>query len=246
MSVVRAYVYRALSHCSSWPLVSQELKHIKQLLANNHYPAAMIDEQIRIAMDKYIQRKTTHDATIGTTYKLYYRNTMTPAWKMDEKVLRKIIRTNCAPTNREDQLQLNIYYRTPSTASMIMSNNPNRDRAPLKRTNVVYFYKCTKGDCALLPKSGYVGLTTTSLSRRITMHLQNGGPRTHTERTHPDSPLTRRDMVDNTKIIAATSDSRRLSVLEAILIRHLDPKINSQVNATGTLQLYDGPSLTNL
>ena len=107
---------------------------------------------------------------------------------------------------------------------MIMTNNPNRDRAPLKRNNVVFFYKCTKRDCAPLPKSGYVGLTTTSLSRRLTMHLQNGGPKTHTERNHPDSPLTRRNMVENTSILTATSDSRRLSALEAILIRQFRTK----------------------
>ena len=106
---------------------------------------------------------------------------MNAGWKADERSLRKIIKNNCVPISREDKLELNIYYRTPTTANMIMSNNPNRDNAPLKQANVVYFYKCNKGDCALLPKSSYIGLTTTSLSRRITMHLQNGGPKAHTE-----------------------------------------------------------------
>ena len=76
------------------------------------------------------------------------------------------------------------------------------------------------------------------------MHLQNGGPRTHTEQYH-DSPLTRQDMVENTHILATATDKRRLPVLEAVLIRELDPSINSQVNARGTLQLYDGPLLSD-
>ena len=116
----------------------------------------------------------------------------------------------------------------------------------LTRLNVVYFYKCTKGDCALLPKSGYVGHTTTSLSRRITMHLQSGGPKTHTETDH-ETPLTRHDMTENTTILGTDSDKRRLSVLEAVLIREIDPSTNLQVNARGILHLYDclRPGLIN-
>ena len=202
----------------------------------------MIDNEIRIALEKHMQPRRTPSPTRGTTHNLFYKNNMNTGWKMDEKVLRKIIQNNCVPTSSEDKLKLNIYYRTPTTAGMIMANNSTRDHSKLKQANVVYFYKCNKGDCALLPKSGYVGLTTTSLSRRITMHLQNGGPRTHTERYH-DTPLTRKDMTENTKILAVTSDKRRLTVLEAVFIRELGPPINLQENARGTLQLYDGPLL---
>jgi len=205
----------------------------------------MIDNQIRLALDKYMQTNPTSNPNSGTTHKLYYKNTMNAGWKTDERVLRNIIKNNCMPTNRQDELQLNIYYRTPTTANMIMSNNPSRDHALLKQANVVYFYNCTKGDCALLPKSGYFRLTTTSLSRRITMHLQTGGPKTHTERYH-DATLTRNDMTENTRILTVTSDRRRLQVLEAVFIRELDSQINTQVNARGTLQLYDGPLLTNV
>ena len=31
VSVIRSYVYRALKHCSSWPLVHEELQRVKQL-----------------------------------------------------------------------------------------------------------------------------------------------------------------------------------------------------------------------
>ena len=238
-SVVRAYVRRALTHCSSWPLVTKELQHIKQMLANNHYPASMVDNEIRLTLEKYMQTDAVANPNTGTTYKLYYKNTMNAGWKTDEKVLQKIIKNNCVLAKSDDRLKLSIYYRTPTTANMIMSNNRNRDQAVLKQTNVVYFYKCNKGDCALLPRSGYVGLTTTSLSRRVTMHLQNGGPKSHSEEYH-DLPLTRKDMTENTRILATTADKRRLSVLEAVFIRELGPHINLQVNARGTLQLYDG------
>ena len=77
-----------------------------------------------------------------------------------------------------------------------MNNNPSRDTSLLKQTNVIYSYKCTIGDCALRSNCKYIGLTTTSLSRRITMHLQNGGPKTHTETNH-EQRLTRKQIIEN-------------------------------------------------
>ena len=115
------------------------------------------------------------------------------------------------------------------------------DPTALKQTNVVYHYKCTLGDCALLPCSGYIGNTTTSLTRRITMHLQQGGPLTHTRQDHNEN-LTRQLMTQNTKILAKSREKRRLIALEAIFIREMDPSINKQANARGTPQLLGGPS----
>ena len=124
-----------------------------------------------------------------------------------------------------------------------MRNSPACDKTTLKQSNIVYHFKCTIGDCALLPKSGYIGYTTTSLSRRLTMHLQSGGPQQHTQTEH-DTRLTRQEIVSNTSIVAKASDRRRLVALEAIYIRERDPSINRQMNARGTLFLYDGNRLT--
>ena len=71
------------------------------------------------------------------------------------------------------------------------------------------------------------------------MHVQSGGPKTHTETTH-DQRLTRKQMVDNTTILDKSQNHRKLQVLEAIYIRDHDPTINRQVNARGTLTLYEG------
>ena len=98
----------------------------------------------------------------------------------------------------DDKLKLNIYYRNPKTSSLIMINNTSKDTVATKQTNVVYHYKCTLGNCALLPHSAYIGNATTSLTRRITMHLQQGGPLTHTQHHHSER-LTRKLMTENTK-----------------------------------------------
>ena len=206
----------------------------------------MVDKYIKKALQKQVDsqasiRENEAEQT-GQTHKLFYQNSMSPSYKTYEKVLRAIVKKHCKPTVSGEQLKLIIYYRSPTTRSLLMNNNPTRDKTMLKQSNVIYSYKCPLGDCALRQSCKYIGVTTTSLSRRITMHLQNGGPKTHTERTH-DQRLTRKQLVENTTILDRTQNYRKLQVLEAICIRDHDPTINRQVNARGTLTLYEGAAL---
>ena len=91
-----------------------------------------------------------------------------------------------------------------------MRNNQAPAFPLLQQTNLIYEYKCVQDECEHLPEVSYVGLTTTTLSRRITMHLGSGGPKIHTQRSHPQISLSRNAMVDNTKIIRKENDTRRL------------------------------------
>ena len=239
-SVIRAYVHRALKHCSSWQLVHQELQRVKQILVDNDYDLHCIDNHIQEAIQQHQQPTDTQEH--GDTISLFYRNQMTPGYKAEEQALQNIIKRNCKPAQTNDRIRLNIFYNSPTTTSLVMRNNMSFDPSPLKQTNVIYHYKCTIGNCAFLPNSGYVGYTTTTLSRRLTMHLQSGGPQQHTQQQH-DSRLTRQQIVANTTIVAKASDWRHLVALEAITIRKRDPAINRQINARGTLHLYEGPRL---
>ena len=112
----------------------------------------------------------------------------------------------------------------------------------LKMTNVVYEIKCPFGECARQPNSSYIGYTTTTLSRRITMHLQEGAPKHHVLTKH-QIHLPRHVMVDNTCVLAKNSNKRKLKVLEAVYIRDKDPNINRQSNMRGTIWLCDGQPL---
>ena len=137
---------------------------------------------------------------------------------------------------------MNIYYQSPRVSGMVMKNNLACVPSLLKETNVVYRFKCTLGDCARLPNSTYIGHTSTTVSRRITMHLQDGAPLRHLDRCH-GVPLTRGMMVDNTTVLARCSDRRRLQILEAVYIRDMDPIINRQLNMRGALTLFDSAPL---
>ena len=179
----------------------------------------------------------------NTNIKLFYRNRMSTAYKADEKALRDIIARNCIPSDPETNLRLIIYYKSPKTSNLVMNNNLSKDTSVLKASNVVYEFKCTAGDCARRSNSTYIGYTTTSLSRRLTMHLQTGAPKQHMRATH-NSSLTRSILVENTSIIATCFNVKKLRVLEAVYIRDKDPAINRQMSVRGTLLLCDGEPLS--
>ena len=75
-------------------------------------------------------------------------------------------------------------------------------------------------DCEL--QNCYIGQTDTTLSRRLTMHLASGGPKQHHQEVH-HATLTRKELVDNTKIIRTERDTYRLSILESLLIKKVKP-----------------------
>ena len=167
---------------------------------------------------------------------------MSDAYKKDERILRGIINRNCEPIQQSSSLKLTVYYKSPKVSNLVMKNNLSKDPSPLKATNVVYQFKCTHGDCARQHNCTYIGYTTTTLGRRLTMHLQEGGPKRHLAERHGET-LTRRDLVSNTAILDRSHDRRRLQALEAVYIRDCDPAINRQVNARGTLSLFEGAPL---
>ena len=244
-SVIRAYINRAIKHCSTWPLLHQELQRVRQLLVNNRYKHSDIDEHIHRQLHKHLARPNQADKPNddqSTQIKLYYQGSMSTAYKKDEKILRDIVSKNCIPTKADDKIKLIIFYKNPSISNLVMSNNLSKDTSALKATNIVYEYQCPLGDCARRNNSSYIGHTTTTLSRRITMHLQNGAPDKHTQTNH-NTRLTRSMLVENTSIIAKCTNRKKLMVLEAVCIRDRDPLINRQMDMRGTLSLHDGRPL---
>ena len=106
----------------------------------------------------------------------------------------------------------------------------------LQQSSVVYKF------CCPLPHSQaveYVGLTQTTLSRRLTYHAQDGGICRHFTSCHESKP-TREQLTENTTIIARAADRFRLAVKEALYIIKLGPLINKQYdNFTNILKLYN-------
>ena len=108
-----------------------------------------------------------------------------------------------------------------------MKNNMSPPPSTLQRSNIIYEFECPLSHGIVTPK--YVGFTQTSLSRRLTMHLQNGSIRNHFQDQH-DTTLTREIIVNNTKIIEKAKDRYHLAIKEALLIMNTNPIINRQEN----------------
>ena len=162
---------------------------------------------------------------------------MTTAYKYDERVLKDIIERGTSPISENTKIDLRIYYKNRKTSSFVIKNNPFKPARQLDRKGVVYQYQCQLGDCK--PQlSSYIGCTTTTLSRRLTMHLQNGAIKTHTSSVH-QTPLTRQMLVNNTVIVDEQQNQKILAYLELIYIKLQKPSINVQ----GVAQAVILPSL---
>ena len=233
--VIRTYVRRALKTCSTWELFDTEISHVKKMLVNNNYLASDIEREIKIALDEFL--KPIKKGKESNLHVLYYKNQMSGAHKLDEQVLKHIIKTNVTPTDG-NHVTLRIYYRSRRTSNLIMRNNENRTTF-LKSTNIVYKFTCPHEDCQ--PQDNpmcYVGHTTTTLSRRLTYHKQNGELERHMRETH-GTRITRQDLVDNTEIIHYERKTKRLRVLEAVHIHVLKPRMNIQREHETIITLHD-------
>ena len=227
-STISAYVRRALTHCSNWSSVHTELERVTQVLVNNGYSNKEVSKSITHHLDRWYNTQEPPTTPAGERIRLYYRAYMNTQYKQDEQALRKIIKDCVQTTDPDHQLDLTIYYKNKKTHNFILKNSPTSDVPELQRSHLVYEYTCTTGNCAALP-STYIGMTTTKLSRRLTLHLANGAPKKHAEGEHK-TRLTREMIVQGTKILQHNYDQHRLQILEALIIKDKNPNINAQIN----------------
>ena len=225
-AVIKNLLNRAQLISSTRPIFYNELKLIKQKLVNNGYPNHIIDEQIKFTLknidktDKSIQNKDNY-------IHLFYSNQMHPNFEKDEKAVQKIIRRYVSTTEKNKHLKLTIYYKKHKTENLLITNNASPKTTFLQKANVVYQFKCPLGDCSS-NENLYIGYTTTRLSRRLTLHLNdNSSIANHLKQTHncPHSNI-RKLLNENTSILTHTNNSKKLKILEAIFIKTRQPKIN--------------------
>ena len=200
------------------------MERLTQVLINNGYKNSDVQEAIKTAIDKRLTNyQQPHEEK--EKIKIFYKSHMSTQYRMEEKAIRDIIRKNVKPTSPNQTIDLIIYYKTKKTSQLIMRNNTTAKPAPTQEANVIYKHTCTAEDCG--PHS-YIGMTRTSLSRRLTCHLQNGSIKEHYNKGH-QTKLTRQQLEDNTSIIDRETDTRRLMFLEALYIEEIKPTINLQV-----------------
>ena len=219
-SIISNYLNRAYKISSSWEAFNSEVCLIRQKLINNCYSNQIVDKQISKFLNCIMDKKSK-----DTTEKLpvYYQAQMHGNYKLDEKILKDILK-NKVKSISGAILDFRFYYRNPKSRNLVMRNNLNQEPASLGQTNVVYKFVCPTLHCKA---AAYIGLTQTTLSRRLTCHRQNGGIYEHFLRFHGERP-SREQLTLNTSIIAKAEDRQRLRILEALLISEQSPIINKQ------------------
>ena len=141
-------------------------------------------------------------------------------------------------TNEDDKMVVRVYYKNTKSFSLVTKNNLTPAPSSLQKTNVVYEFSCPEEDCKLLNNVKYIGMTTTTLSRRLTCHLSSGSPKDHMLEKH-GTRITREILVKNTKIIKQYPDKIRLKIGEALHIFNVRPIINMQnTGFEKTLKLF--------
>ena len=115
-------------------------------------------------MDKVTKQTSQNNNHATTTEKvrLFYKNQMNSAYKIDEKVLKKIINDNVKCKGENSKLQMIIYYNNMKTKNMVMKNNMSGKKRELSQTNVIYEFTCPQNECFHRPtmNNGYLGYTT--------------------------------------------------------------------------------------
>ena len=113
------------------------------------------------------------------------------------------------------------------TSNLVIKNNSSLAIWVLQKTNVIYQFKCPLGDCISDNNNIYVGLTSTTLSRRLTMLLSDTSSIVQHLKKHsyPTTEL-RKILTDSTTILEHQNNKQKLQVLEAIHIRNMQPTLN--------------------
>ena len=232
-SVITNYLNRAYKVSDSWNSLHNEIKHVKQVLVNNNYSNKSVDQHIKKFLENKLKESETKDKS--QIVPIYFQNQTHLNSKLDERIIKDIVNNNVKCIDENKKLRIIFYYKNLKTHSLVMKNNLAPKPPVLQQSNVVYRFACP------FPHSKaeeYIGFTQTTLSRRLTMHAQNGSILKHFKSAHNQHP-TREQLVENTTIIARANDRYKLAIKEALLILRHSPSLNIQFeNFTNILKLY--------
>lgn len=209
---------------SSKTIFYSELRNIKQVLINNHFPNFLVDKEIKLFINNLSHAAGRERDNNPSPINIFYCNQLHKNYHIDERVLKDIIRRYVSPSSGRG-LKFIIYYKKRKTTNLVINNNISQADKVLEKNNVIYQFNCPIGECNC---SSYIGHTTNTLSRRLTLHLSDTSSiAQHLKKHGCQHSQFRNIMVENTKILQTDSNVRRLKVLEALYIKVRQPKINN-------------------
>ena len=238
-SVIKGYLYRAEKLSTEKTDMFLEFDRAKQILVNNGFSNKLVDDEIRSFLKRDVNKKSKETDQV---HNLYYQNYMNSGYSQDETTLKEIIKNNVKIKKENSRIKLIIYYKTRKTSQFFMKNNAAAKPRDIATANVIYDFNCQKDECIHLnpPEITYTGATSCTLSRRMSLHLQNGAILSHFKDAHK-TKTTRKEIEEWTKIRYIQRDTNRLFIMEALIIEREDPALNRHdTGIKRTLKLFGG------
>ena len=153
-------------------------------------------------------------------------------YKLDERVLKELIKNNTQCVDENSNINIIIYYKNWKTCNLVLKNNPAPKPDPIQQHNVIYEFKCPlehttdEGLPVTIPQT-YIGYTQCSLAKRLENHFYSGSIKEHCISSHQHRP-SKQFLKNNTSIICKAEDKQRLLIKESIMILERAPTINRQ------------------
>ena len=230
IGVIKTLLHRGYHISADWATFHLEIERIKQLLSNNNFPMEIIETTIKKFLNSLTKPKSQIESEDQINF--YFQNQMTSNYKAEEEKLRKIVHKHISSVSPDSRINLQIYYKTKKTKNLFIKNNMHKDIDSNKRHHVVYQYTCSRAECNF---SKYIGYTTCSLHERFKMHTQNGSIIKHLRTAHKIQKVPRKDLLENTSVLATVMDRRKLIMTEAVFIKEKKPNLNSQAEGCDRL-----------
>ena len=164
--------YRVLTGVTTFHASAENLK---QSFVNNGYSNRMLNVNLRHFISNKHQQDREHSFHVDHDHilEVYYENHFSNFYKIDERIIMSIVYNNTSCVDNEDKLMLIIYYKANNVRSTTSRNNESQKVPKLWRCFLKYEFKCSYGESERL-KNSFVGFAFSTLSRRLTMHLQGG------------------------------------------------------------------------
>ena len=237
-SVISSYVTRAFKITKTWQDFHLECQKMKQILVNNNFTNTMVDQQIK----NFLQQKLNNQKNQNSKdiINIFYQNQTHKNCHLDEKILKDIVKNNIRPNGKNKKININIYYKNNKTHSLVMKNNHSPPTSDLNKNNIIYEFTCPleKTNSNNKCQGKYIGMTTTTLLKRLKAHKYNGSIKQHFI-DHHNEKITQQHLEENTSIIDRATNRRQLYIKEALIISKSKPSINIQYSSfTQVLQLH--------
>lgn len=229
-ATIRTTLNRSFYISSDWKTFIDDLPRIKQLLTNNNYPMKIIEHEIK----KFIEIKVKNNlVTRKKPINLFFQHRFSSNYKNEEKKLKTIINDNIFSVDKNEEVRLNIYYKSKKLRNLFIRNS---SKVFVADGHAVYQYTCPSGRCN---SSNYIGYTVSSLKQRFTNHAQTGSIKKHITENHPDIKANTKELLKNVKVIFRANCKYDLILAEGILIKQHKPDMNEQHEfSTRTLKIF--------